>query len=269
MYRGLAWVISFCSTTALAQDFGELPDGVEDPGTAPTQERVAIPEYKFDGVAPKPRDHRSFSMELNFRSRWVTVPKSVMDIWYFDIQDENWAYIEPRPQLSGYALGLEYVVKTDSANGIFWAEFMDSQIEAGYWDDYEEPADHLDGDFLAPSKGFGLVAFGADYAYEAHIVRTRQTQGRFGLSFLVGGGLGLAVMTGRMDRWGPDNDGNPAYKRYLDGLPPDEDKRLPPVYPIVDVNAALRWNFGDRFVIRTEGGLHSLAYFGATAGVMF
>jgi hypothetical protein len=208
-------------------------------------------------------------MEFNFRSRWVTIPKSVLDIWYYDIQDDNWAYIEQRPRVKGYALGVEFVVKGESANGLFYAEFMDSEMPDGYWDDVEEPPDHLDGDFLDPSPGFGIITWGANYAYEGHLIRTRDTQGRFGLSILVGGGLGMGVMTGRMDRWGPDDEGNPSYKRYLDGIPADEDKRLPRVYPMVDVNTGLRFNFGDRIVFRAEGGLHTLIYMGATAGVMF
>ena len=273
MYRVLAAasLLSILPSYAHAQDDElDLPDG---PGTFDSETMPENPlankRYRFDGVAPAQRDHRGFDMEFGFRGRWVTIPKSVLDIWYFDIQDDNWAYIDQRPRVKGYALGVEYIVKGESANGIFYAEFLDSEMKEGYWDDYEEPADHLDGDFLAPSPGFGIVAFGANYAYEAHIVRVRDTQNRFGLSFLVGGGLGMGIMTGVMDRWGPDAEGNPAYKRYLDGVPPDEDKRLPRVYPMVDVNAGLRLNFGDRLTFRFEGGLHSLAYFGMSTGVAF
>lgn len=271
MHRVFALAIYLLAAPALAQSVDELPD---DPGgaLAPTSVAPVVPtprEYRFDGVAPRVRDRRAFAMEFNFRSRMVSIPKTLLDIWYFDIEDPNWAYIERRPRIVGYALGVEWVLKNKNTNGIFYAEFMDSEMDTGYWDDVEEPPDHLDGDFLDPSPGFGLVTWGANYAYEAHMVRTRDTQGRFGLSFLVGGGLGMAIMTGRLDRWGPDDDGNPSYKRYLDGLPPDEDKRLPRVYPMVDVNAGLRFNFGDRVVFRAEGGLHSVVYYGATAGVMF
>ncbi len=264
MHRVATLAISLLAAPALAQEptvAGEAP--------APTVEVPKAKEYRFKGVAPRVRDHRAFAMEFGFRSRIVSVPRSVMDIWFYDIDNPDWAYVEPRPNIIGYALGVEWVLKSNSANGIFWAEFMDSEMDAGYWDDIEEPPDHLDGDFLAPSPGLGLVAFGSDYAYEAHLVRTRDTRGVFGLSFLMGGGLGLGIMTGRLDRWGPDDDGNPSYKRFLDGAPPDENKQLPRVYPIIDVNSGLRFNFGDRVVFRVEGGLHTLVYYGATAGVMF
>lgn len=225
--------------------------------------------YTFDGVAPRVTSGRSFAMEFNFRGRMVSVPKSILDIWFHDATDESWAWIEGRPRIHGYALGMELVVKNASANGIFYAEFIDSQMKAGYWDDVDSPPDPLDGDFLVPSSGVGMLTFGANYAYEAHIVESMDTMGRFGLSFLVGGGLGMGILTGNIDRWGPDDQGNPAYKRYLDGHPPDGGRPLPRAFPMIDINAGLRFTFGDRYVMRVEGGLHTLLYYGATAGVMF
>jgi hypothetical protein len=38
---------------------------------------------------------------------------------------------------------------------------------------------------------------------------------------------------------------------------------------MVDVNAGLKFNFGDRAVLRLEGGLHTLIYYGATLGIKF
>lgn len=225
--------------------------------------------WSLESVAGTPTHDRSFDMEVGVRVRAVSVPRSVLDIWYFGKDDADWAYIEDRPRISGTAVGLEYVLRGASANGLFYAEFVDSGMTDGYWDDIEEPADHLDGEYLSPSRGLGLVAFGADYAYEAHLVKTADTEGRFGLSVLIGGGLGLGVLAGRLDRWGPDDQGNPAYKRFLDGLPPDSDKEVPRVFPMVDVNAGLRFNLGDRASIRLEGGLHTLLYYGTSVGVTF
>jgi len=279
MYRVVPLLITLMpgllfASSATAQSFDDLPDSVEEannppalPPTAPELPRAK--GYEFDGVAKKIRSERAYQMEFNFRGRWVTVPRSILDVWYYDSDDDDWAYIERRPRIKGYALGVEFVVKGDSANGFFFAEFMDSEMETGYWDDVEEPPDHLDGDFLAPSAGLGLIAFGADYAYEAHLIRPSDTQGRFGLSYLIGGGLGMGIMTGKLDRWGPDDDGNPSYKLFLDGADPVDNKDLPRVYPIVDVNTGLRVNLGNRMVFRFEGGLHTLLYYGMTAGVMF
>lgn len=257
----VAW-IGVVGMVAAAPAWAGLEDGY---GTDPTEPL----QFAFEDIVPAPKHDRKYDMEVSIRVRSVTIPKSVLDIWYFDQEDDDWAYFEPRPRIAGTAMGLEFVVKGDSANGIFYAEYLDSAMNDGYWDDIEEPADHIDGDYLSPSKGLGIVAFGSDYAYEAHIIQVDDTDGRFGLSFLVGGGLGLGVLAGRLDRWGPDDQGNPAYKRYLDQLPPDSDKQIPRVYPMVDVNTGLRFNFGDRAVLRLEGGLHTLLYYGTSLGVMF
>lgn len=218
---------------------------------------------------------RSADYEVNFRGRMVSVPESLLDIWYFDEDDPSWSdTARNRPRIGGYGLGLEFVLKGESANGIFYVEYVKSLVPEGYWDDREEPPDPTDGDFLEPTNNLGLAVFGADYAYEAHLVRTENTNGAFGLSFLVGGGLGVAYMIGDLNRWGPGNGtdcpaGTPAYVCYDAGFDPVGTKQIPKVYPMVDINAGLRFNFGDRLMLRVEGGLHSLLYYGAAVGVMF
>lgn len=241
---------------------GRFDDGY---GSGPT-----VPlNYPFEAIAPTPTHDRKFDLELGIRVRSVSVPRSMLDVWFFDADDDNWAYIESRPRIRGTALGLEFGVSGDTGNGLFYAEFLDSGMTDGYWDDIEEPANHLDGDYLAPSSAFGIVAFGANYAYEVHLLRVERTQGRLGVSFLVGGGLGLGILAGRLDRWGPDTQGNPSYKRYLDGLPPDSGKEVPRIYPMVDLNTGIRLNFGDRVALRLEGGVHTLLYYGTSLGVTF
>jgi hypothetical protein len=225
--------------------------------------------YPFEAAAPTPAHDRSFDMTFGVRLRSVSVPATILDIWFFDEDDPNWAYIEPRPKIRGTAIGLEYGLRGKNGNGVFYAEFVDAAVDDGYWDDRELPEDHLNGDYLAPSPGLGLVAFGADYAYEAHMVRTSDTGGRIGASVLAGGGLGLGVLTGRIDRWRVDPQYNPSYKRYLDGLPPDSGSNVPRVYPMVDVNVGLRLDLGSRVLWQVEGGLHTLLYYGTSLAVAF
>jgi hypothetical protein len=233
-------------------------------GTDPTEPF----SYAFESIAPLPEGDRGFDIEVGVRLRSVSIPASLLDIWYFDADDPDWAWTDPRPRIRGPAFGLETVIKNHNSNGFFYVEFVDSEMPGGYWDDVEEPADHLDGDFLVPSKGTSMVAFGANYAYEAHLLPIEKTEGRFGLSFLAGGGIGMGVLMGRLDTWSPDGDGNPAYKRWLDGLPPDSDKRVPRVYPMVDITGGLRFNLGDRVMVRAEGGLHTMLYYGTSLGVV-
>ncbi len=218
--------------------------------------------------------------EVSLRVRGMGAPKSILDTWYTDIEDwpSDFGVDEPRPSVKGYSLGLEYVMKGKTTNGIFYVDYFKSTMTDGYFDDRDDNfEDHLhDGHYLEPSKGLGFVTLGADVAYEVHILRTEQTKGKFGLSFLPGGGLGLMIVTGHIDQWKPvpyeegtDPAAASAYARYESGVAPTTELKIPPVLPVVDINLALRLNFGDRVVVRLEGGLHNLFYYGATAGVMF
>lgn len=210
---------------------------------------------------------RKTPMELNIRGRWLSVPDSVLDIWYFNEEDPG-ANPLPRPKAHGYAVGLEYVLKPAPTNWIFYVEYAGSLMPDGYWDDIEEPAEHDDGDYIRPD-GFGIMVAGANYAHEIEATPW--------LSFLVGGGLGLAVMTGDLVQWNggdPDNTepdclpNSPAYER-VDVCENDGVKRIPGVLPMVDISGGVRFKLGDQGSFRLEGGIHDMIYAGAAAGVMF
>jgi hypothetical protein len=217
-------------------------------------------------------ERRGF-MEIGFRGRHMSIPDSLMDLWYFNDSDSG--LDQPRPKVRAYSVGLEYVIKSrpqdddiGSSNGIFYFDWMANLTKDGYWDDAEDPPNHLDGDYVVPSKDLGLLVLGADYGYEIHMVRTSQTKGNFGLSLVVGAGIGVAVLLGELEYWGFDN-GVPAYTRYANDDPSDGLKRIPKVLPMLDVNLGLRFNIADRFVMRFEGGFHDMFFLGGTAGIMF
>lgn len=217
----------------------------------------------------RPSNERSTNMEVGLRLRSMSIPNSLVDIWFFNDSADGWAYTAPRPSIVATAYGLEAAFKTEGAMGVFYFDYIDSNLVEGYWDDQDEPPDHLDGDYLKPSKNLGLAAIGADYYQEIAIVKSAKTNGVFGLDFVVGGGLGIAVLTGEIEQWQSTETGSPGYDRYLDGDISDGAKKIPKVLPLLDVNAGLRLSFGDRASIRFEGGLHSMVYWGATTSVMF
>lgn len=210
---------------------------------------------------------RKTPMELNMRGRWMTIPSSVLDIWYFNENDQG-ANPLPRPKAHGYAVGVEYVLKPAPSNWTFYLEYAGSTMQDGYFDDVEDPADHDDGEYIRPDA-FGMMVGGANYAHE--IVATPW------MSFLVGGGLGVAVVTGDLTKWNhggsDDNEADclpnsPAYER-VDVCQSDGPKRIPGVLPMVDISAGVRFNLGDSANIRLEGGIHDMLYAGAAAGVNF
>ncbi len=227
----------------------------------------AAPPPATPTPSPAPVAERPFHHEFSFRGRGMTLPSSILDIWYFNEDDAGWIDGLERPKTGGYALGFEYCIKGPSANGIFYFDYADATMKEGYWDDVEEPADHQDGSYIKPSKNFGFVTFGADFGYEVHFVRTEDTNGAFGLSLVPGAGLGVLVITGQLDEW--SWDGNPSYINYQNGAPPTDTVRVPKVLPMLDINFPLRFNFGDRVVMRLETGLHDVVYYGGTLGIMF
>ena len=235
----------------------------EDPIPAPAPTPDPAP-------APAPPSTRASTMEVGLRYRYMAVPQGILNPFVF--LNEGTAF--ERPAIKGHAFGLEYVLRNDSANGIFYAEYLLSGIEEGYWDDVEDPANHEDGSWLQPQR-LGAVMIGANGAYEVYAQPW--------WSFTFGGGLGLAILTGKIIEWEPgegedsteqDNTDpscgstEPAHLRK-DHCADDGPMQLPPVLPIVDILIGTRFHIADRATIRIEGGFHDMFYLGSSVGVVF
>lgn len=224
---------------------------------------------------------RNYLMEMNFRGRYMKIPDSILDIWFFD-EDDSTGHL-PRPDIEGYTLGLEYGFRKDTANWILYFEYGGSLMEEGYWDDVDDDGTTTDGSYVVPDH-LGMVNFGGNYAYAL--------KAEDWLSFLFGGGLGVTMLTGQVIEWKPGNvtdaatelndpdctmgDGSlsdphnaPAYERYGAGCGDDGAVTLPKVLPIVDINLGVRFDIKQRASIRLEGGFHDMLYFGGATGIVF
>jgi hypothetical protein len=223
------------------------------------------------------RGNRTYLMQVNARVRYLSVPSSVIDPWFYDSDDEG-ANPYDRPKVRGWAFGGEYVFDLEPGNYVIYGEYIHSTMGEGYWDDVEEPADHDDGDWIRPD-GFGGVVFGASYLHEIDAIPTGPDASDVGLSFLFGAGLGLVVVTGGLEEWHPGSNpdnldptcgaSSPAYDRVERGCGSDGYKRIPKVLPMVDLSASARVNFSDHFHIRVDGGLHDVLSLGTAMGVVF
>ena len=257
-------------TPALAQE--DAP--TEEPSTEPTSTEAESLSVMPEATPPR---KRKFLMEVGFRGRYMDLPDSILDIWYFRNDDD--ATIPDRPHISAYSLGIEFVIKDDQANGIFYVEYLNPLIKAGYWDDKEEPPDHLDGSWMEPDQ-LGLVMIGANYAYEI--------KANNWFSFLFGAGIGGAIKIGELRGWQPGEDPanpegknnnvdgdcgpapSPAYVRRDLGCEDDGIIETPPILPYIDVNIGPRFSISDRASIRIEGGIHGLLpYGGGSVGITF
>jgi hypothetical protein len=240
----------------------------------PAQARPLAPGEFEARPAPSFGDpSRNFLNGVNFRGRYLFVPDSIMDIWFFDHRSEG-SGVPERPPASAYALGLEYVLDAGQNAGIFYAEYLKPNFDAGYWDDREEPPDYADGNYIVP-KDFGLVVLGADYAAQFRF------NSWFGLN--VGAGLGVGIVTGSLEQWQPGEPEDAAAPNNLDAdcgrMDPafvratscgsDGELAVPGALPFIDVNFGPKFYFSDKAVLRVEGGLHNLPYVGTSFGATF
>lgn len=230
---------------------------------------VAGAQAMPEAPAAPAAEARAFDMAAGVRVRSVSIPRSILSSRFSQATDDGWPLPdEDRPNVKGLAYGVEFALDWDVANLFLYAERMDVSWPGGYWDELDE--DFTDGSYLVPTAGLAFNGIGADYAAEVAFVKTGQTNGWFGLSLLLGAGLGISFISGDIDYWeGTPDSSLTAYEKYAIGEAPTAQARIPRVLPLVDINAGLRFNVHDRVALRFEGGLHNLFYWGSAVSVMF
>ena len=255
-----------------------LPCATAAPMHGRADDEASADDVEDLGVRAERSGERTVTLGVGFRTRRLSLPRRFLDIWFTDRHEKfaEWPLDgtggltdEERPFVNGMGYGVELRVTSGNNSGIIFFDWADSNMPAGYWDDADDPPDPFDGDYLDPQPNLGLIMVGADYEFAIEMVKTERTNGKFGLDLAVGGGLGLAVMVGKMDRWVPGERDEPAYELYHGGEPSNSQKSVPVFYPVVDVNLGLNFNFADRAYLRLEGGLHTLLYYGGALGFSF
>ncbi len=279
MTPGIALFLGLAGTGAAhAEPIAELAspspvaqDASADPQDAPDDSPQDLLE-DIESDEPIEREARGYQMQVGLRYRRYTIPDALMDQWYFDIDDDGYpSQAGKRPSIAGNTYGFEFSFIEARNNHIIWFEYLDSEMDEGYWDDRnEDPIDHLDGHYVLPSDNFGFILFGYDYLHEVPIVRPDQTHNKaFGLSFVVGAGLGLGIMLGELENW-KYASGTPGYLRYQNGDPADGVVDMPlKAWPWLTFQAGFQMLFGERVALRLEGGVHNGLFYGGTLGVRF
>ncbi len=220
-----------------------------------------------DGVSTS----RDFMNQVNVRSRYLLLPDGIMDNWYYGADTETSTGPHPaRPSVRAWAVGLEYVVQVEEANGIFYFEYMPVIMEDGYWDDKESGGDpdYNDGDYVV-AENFALYTLGANYGFAVPTTPW--------MSLIFGGGLGVSIRSGELKAWGSTVAGEEGAEntwtapQHHEAAPadPDEVYDIPKVIPMLDINLGLRFEINETANIRLEGGFHGLFFFGGAAGIVF
>ena len=218
-------------------------------------------------------------IDVGLRFKSMSLPLGLLSAWVFDEADH------PLPAIGATSFGAEFTIEQPTTHWTFYLERFNFHIADGYWDDVEAPPDHTDGDWLEPSSGFGLVAFGANTGQEWAL--TKKTK-EVWLGIGVDGGLGLGIKTGHITQWysGSDLISDPvadstcgadevAYDRATATAEHDQpcgddgEVKLIPVLPLLDFNLSLSVHIADHAYVRLEGGLHDMPYYGGAIGAHF
>ncbi len=229
----------------------------------PTSE---LPSEAHDGL---PR----YAVSARYKRAWL--PNGILDTMYYDIDDPG-AQPYERPRVDGWVTGLEFSLQNHPNNFVFYAEYFHLGVDEGYWDDIDNPPNHLDGDWIAP-EGLGMFALGANYEHEVAISPVDRD---VWLALHFGGGLGFGFTTGKLDQWHPGAGLAPNMVDEIaepDCMPdeiapnrlnckPDDEWRPPPVLPIVDITLGMRLHIAERAHIRFDAGVHNLLYVGVAGG---
>lgn len=232
---------------------------------------VSVDEKPTAAPTAQAQTDRDYLMEVNYRTRWLTIPDNILDTAFYNGEDQNGLHSE-RPSARALALGLEYVVRQGPANGIFYVEYIHSLMDEGYWDDVDDEPNFTDGDYLRPDR-LGMIALGGNYAYALTV---NPGDPNCEVSFMFGGGLGIGFMTGEVLVW--DGYADPNTGQFYSAeeaialdpnREPDDTLRIPGVLPMVDINAGIRFVFAEKANLRLEGGVHDMLYLGGAAGIMF
>lgn len=207
-------------------------------------------------------------MQAGLRGRYMTLPGGFLDPYLFNDTGD-------RPDVRAWAGGAEFTLANPSTQWTFYVERVTFLIDDGYWDDVEEPADHYDGQWIAPSNAFGLIAVGANAGKD--IPMTDDTKDVW-LDFSVSGGLGVGAVTGKLTRWraGDNYTSDPVTDVTClpdsmatdrkDSCGDDGEVSLPPVVPLVDLNLGFQVHFTENVYLRLEGGLHDMLFAGGALG---
>ena len=206
------------------------------------------------------------TQEINTTFRTASLPDGWFD-GFFSNGDEA------RPIIKTQSFGLERSRSKNNTNWTLYYEFFQNQTTAGYWDDLEEPLDRTDGVWVKPID-VQLHTLGFQSMFEIDIPIPEE---RIETDLLIGGGLGIGVLTGSIERWhngGTDYAANNSgcipigdaiVREALCGNDPDATELPIPVLPVLDLSIAFRVRY-DRFNTRIMFGLHNLPYFGFGLG---
>ncbi|MDP6931723.1 MAG: hypothetical protein QGG40_02360 [Myxococcota bacterium] len=211
--------------------------------------------------------------EVNLTRKSLSIPDLFLDPWLNDA--DNWDLDFDRPAIRGVGYNLQVVFRRYPIAWTVYLEMFSNRTEEGYFDDVDDTDDSFDnGEWLKPVD-LGAYVLGANAARDIELAYL--PEGLPWLTLRMGGGIGLAILTGRIDRWYKDEElqclpTTPAFTRK-DTCDPDTTVPLPPVAPVIDLGVSLRIQPMEPNpvapILSLDAGMHDMLYLGASIGAVF
>lgn len=204
--------------------------------------------------------------DINATYRNASLPDGWLDS-FFSNGDEA------RPTLKTESFGLEYARTKDKTTWVLYYEYMQNKTKSGYWDDLEEPLDRSDGVWIKPVD-VNMHTLGFQSLFNIDIPTP---QDKLTVHALIGGGLGIGILTGSIERWHNGSTeyannnsncvplGDAIVREALCGSNPDVDGLPIPVLPVLDLSAGVQVRY-DNFSTKILFGLHNVPYVGFSLG---
>jgi hypothetical protein len=250
----LCSLLGLGSTTALAQEGGEAEgeEGAEPMGEETPEDADGTP------VVVAPTQKRQWG--VGARLRYIFMPRSVTEL-----------FVDKATSLNSVGFGAEIVTRKGNFDIVFGLEYDSLAAKSGlYQDKGDDPArctGQAGGDAdqcpdFREFDSFGMVSVDASFIWHTDI--TEKIQLRYGA------GIGLGLMTGKMDV--TKTTSCPA-GTTLDDLDnsgvctraptTEEEDDVPPVLPILNFLVGTRFMLADNIAFNVETGFRDIFYLGA------
>ena len=204
--------------------------------------------------------------DINVTYKNASLPDGWLDSFFSNGDEE-------RPTLKTESFGLEYARTKDKTTWVLYYEYIQNKTKSGYWDDLEEPLDRSDGVWVKPVD-VNMHTLGFQSVFNINIPVQQE---KLTINALIGGGLGIGILTGSIERWhngatdyAQNNNncvpfGDAIVREALCGNNPDVDGLPIPVLPVLDLSTGVQVRY-DRFSTKIMFGIHNLPYVGFSLG---
>jgi hypothetical protein len=187
---------------------------------------------------------------VGVRLRNIRLPESIIELFVEDAAGGG----------SNFGFGIELIRRKANFELALGIEYDSLNATDGIWVDKgdELPQDEPD---RLKFDGFGWIAADISFIWQQALHKM------FAIRY--GAGLGLGVITGKLERFDSSCTSSDTTSCSDIGTPPTENAGIPPVFPIVNLILGVQVRPTENLFINLETGIRTVPFLGATVGYIF